>query len=146
MAAKTKTININSPITLKIFEHDNSKKNFKKEFTGLNSIKITDDSKPDETGFSRSTSFNSNPGTKPQPHKFTIEKKGSVIEISGSAKVKFSIRSGFEDKFDECIKNPRLTEIVFTTTPIDAGYIDIGENVTLEVPDPEKIVDQIEIK
>ena len=146
MAAKTKTININSPITLKIFEHDNSKKNFKKECTGLNSIKITDDSKPDETGFSRSTSFNSNPGTKPQPHKFTIEKKGSVIEISGSAKVKFSIRSGFEEKVEECIKKPLISDIVFTTTPIDAGYIDIGQNVTLEDEDPKKNSKNIEIK
>ena len=93
MAAKTKTINIKSPITLKIFEHDNSKKNFKKEFTGLNSIKITDDSKPDETGFSRSTSFNSNPGTKPQPHKFTIEKKGSLIRITGSFCHKYFLKS-----------------------------------------------------
>tara|TARA_A100001011_G_C14275083_1_gene828806 strand:+ start:668 stop:1108 length:441 start_codon:yes stop_codon:yes gene_type:complete len=146
MATKTKTVTIKDTIKLDIFKHDNSKKNFKKEFTGLNNIKIKSNSKPDKTGFSSSTSFQSNPGSKPQPHKFIVKKKGSSIEISGSVKVKFSIKSGFEEKFDECIKNPLLSEIVFTTTPMDAGYIDIGQNVIMEVPDPKKIANQIEIK
>ena len=146
MASKTKTVTIKNPIKLKIYKHDESKKNFKKEFTGLNNIKIISDSKSDKTGFSSSVSFKSNPGSKPQPHKFDINKKASHIEISGSAKVKFSIRSGFEDKFEECIKKPLISEIVFTTTPIDAGYIDIGQNVTLEDEDPKKNSKNIEIK
>ena len=133
MAAITKTITIDPQILLSIFQHDNSKKYFKDNFTGLSHFEFDG---PD-------TRFSSSPSSKPIQHNLNIKKEKNNVEISGTIKLKFAIKPGMEDDFDAAMKKPLLNQVVFTTSE---GYVDVGTLVSMQNPTPEKTISNIKIK
>ena len=126
MATKTVTITISKPIKLNVTQDGRSGKYVKKELKGLKSISID----------GSSVSFTSSGGTKPIPHKLDVKKEKKSITVSGSVKVKFTLKPGFEDKFAACVKKPRINGIGFFTSDnfFDNTHVDFSTEMDKPTP------------